>query len=303
MLAAVVVILSAAGNLPAQEQSKPETVASAAAAPVPTPAPAPIKANFNFKNAQPSSILEGLEQLYGVPFVPEVQLTERITISSGQPITLAEAIQLLDSTLRRQGATVRMEGGAVRIMPLSLATTRVEMITLKYADPANVATIIEKLFQSRDMLSESDRKSMNTLSQMLSGADKERLATLSSKIQITAVPYPRLKAVVLRAPDAIIGTIREFIINELDKPEQTAAATEQATPPAPPQPQKTRIYKLNYVPASHVVEMAQKILGITPIIETRTNMLILRTNDYAKFDELADLVNLLDVPDSIQEQT
>lgn len=292
MLAAVTLL--AAGNLQAQDQSKTETAAAPAA---------PVKANFSFKNAQPSSILEGLEQLYGVPFVPEVQLTERITISSGQAVPLAEAIQLLDSALRRQGATVRLEGGAVRIMPLSLAATRVEMITLKYADPANVATIVEKLFQSRDLLSDTDKKNMEAVSQLLSGADKERLALLNSKVQITAVPYPRLKAVVVRAPDAVIGAIREFIVSELDKPNPAAPAVPVAAPAAPPVPQKTRIYKLNYVPAAHVVEMALQILGITPIIETRTNMLILRTNDYSKFDELADLVNLLDVPDSIQEQT
>ena len=96
-----------------------------------TTQPAERTASFNFKNAKADVVLAALEQLFDVQFVSEVPLTERLTIASAGMVNAEAMVALIDVALRRQGAAARREGRLIRIVPVSLATARVEMVTLK----------------------------------------------------------------------------------------------------------------------------------------------------------------------------
>ncbi len=265
--------------------------------------PASDKANFNFKNTPPQAVLEALGQLYGVQFASDVTLTERITISSGGPVSLDEMVTLLDVTLRRQGASARLEGGVVRIVPVSLAAARVEMVHLKHADPTEVAKVVEEIFQTRDLLSATTEYNTELVKTLVGELDQEDVALLTGKMRVTAVPYPRLKAVVIKAPEVVIGTIKQFVVSELDKPLPAKPAAPKPSPPSPPKPVRIELFKLNYVPASYVGDLSEELLGFRPLVESRTNTLILRTDRHERFEQLKEMIQLFDKPESLREET
>lgn len=267
--------------------------------------PSKTKASFNFRNTPAENVLEGLTESFRVQFVPEVPLNDTLTLSSGGPVGVNEMVTLLDLTLRRQGAAARLEGGVVRIVPVSLASARVEMIQLKHADPKEVARIVLDIFQTRDLLQDTNQQNSDLVKKLVGTLDKEELSLLSGKMRISAVPYPRMKAVVIKAPEAAIGTIKQFILTALDKPtpvKPKPSPRPQPTPKAPPAI-KTRMFKVNYVTAQYAHDTARKLINIAPFVEKRTNSLILRTNNYAQFDQLAELLKMIDIPEALREQT
>ena len=103
--------------------------------------PAEKTAAFNFKNAPPKVVLSALEELFGVQFAVETTLQDRLTLASSGKVNAEQMVALLDAALRPQGAAARREGQVVRIVPVSLAAARVEMIVLKHADPKEVAQV------------------------------------------------------------------------------------------------------------------------------------------------------------------
>lgn len=86
-----------------------------------TTQPADKLAGFNFRNAPPEVVLKALEQLYGVQFVTEAPLKQRLSVSSAGKVGAEAMVTLLDASLRRQGVAARREGNLIRIVPVSLA--------------------------------------------------------------------------------------------------------------------------------------------------------------------------------------
>jgi len=274
------------------------------AAPAQT-APA-AKASFNFKNAQSDVLLEALGQLFGVQFVTETPLDRRLTVASAGKVDVEQMVALLDAALRSQGATARQEGKLIRIVPVSLAAARVKMIVLKHSDPKEVAQIVGEIFRTPDLLRETTAQNAELVRKLLAEMEKAGRDMLTGRLRVTAVPYPRLKAVILRAPDVVLPTIERFILTELDKPgppKPQPKPKPKPKPKPPPPPIKEKIYRPSYVQADYIAGVARRIDGISAFAESRINALILRTNKYEEFDKLEKLIKLLDVPESVRQET
>ncbi len=268
-----------------------------------TTRPAEKTAAFNFRNAPAEEVLKALEQLYGVQFLAEVPLKQRITIASAGEVGLEEMVALLDVALRGQGAAARREGNVVRIVPASLAAARVEMIPLQHADPQEVASAVTQLFQTRDLLTEATAQNVELVRKLVAEMDKQGTALLAGQLRVTAMAYPRLKAVIVRAPDAVFPAIKEFILTELDKPAPAAPQPAPPKPQPPPPPMKEKIYRLTYVTADYLANAAQRLEGIAALPESRINAVILRTNKNEQFEQMEKIIKLLDVPESVRQET
>lgn len=263
-------------------------------------------ASFQFNNAPPQAVLDALAQLYGVRFVVEAQPEERLTLASQGKVDTDGMVDLLDATLRREGLTVRREGQVVRVVPITLAAARVEMIVLKHADPKEVAEVINEIFQSRDLLRETTAQNLDLVRRLMGDLDQEQLTLLSGKLKVTAMPYPQLKAVVVRAPDVMMPTIRDFIREELDAAPPSKPKPKPKPKPEPkpkPPPDKRKMYRLDYIEANYLSGAARRLEGISTHVEPRLNALFLETNKYEQFEQLEALIELLDVPDPMRQET
>jgi len=264
------------------------------------------QASFHFKNAPLPVVLTTLEQLFDVQFVTSMKLDEKITINSRGPVSVDGMVELLDAALLSQGAVARRTDNTVRIVPVSLTGAKVEMIVLEHGDPAQVAKVVNDMFQAPDLLREATAQNAAMIERLVAQMEKHGSALLSGQMKVTAVPYPRLKAVILRAPEVSFGVIKKFIQDELDKapPPKPKPPPPKPKPPAPkPKPEKTKIYRLNYAPADYVANSANTLKGISPIVEPRINALILRTNKYEQFEQLEEVIKLLDTPESVEQET
>jgi len=268
--------------------------------------PAGKTAAFHFNNAPPDAVLAALREMFGVQFLKEVELKHRLTLSSDGPVDLEKMVLLLSGALRGQGAAAYLEGNTVRIGPVDVTTARVEMIALKHGDPKQVAEIVNQIFQARDLLRETTAQNAELVRMLMGKLDKDRVGLLAGTLKIEAVAYERLKAVIVRAPEGAMAAVREFILTELDKPSPPAPPKPEPPkpePPKPPPPVKTQLFKLNYVDVGYMANAARNLLGISVYPEQRINTLIFKTNQYEQFEQLAELIALLDVPESVQLQT
>ena len=76
---------------------------------------------LNFKNATLATILEYLSEVAGLVVVMDVEIDGRMTVISRQPMTVQEAISLINSILiEREYAAIRM-GRTLKIVPLEEA--------------------------------------------------------------------------------------------------------------------------------------------------------------------------------------
>ncbi|MFW6061276.1 MAG: secretin N-terminal domain-containing protein, partial [Planctomycetota bacterium] len=312
-VAAVGVLLSLlAGPLAGQEQSDDGEPAS-----------------FRFQEARTTAVLDALEQLYNVRFQTDVDLPQSISIDSRGPADTEEMLRILDTVLRGDGAVTRRQNGLIRIVPLSIGAAKVELIQLRHGDPEQVADIVNEIFSSPDLLREATAQNAELINQLVTELDRHASPLLTGQMEVTAVPYPRTNAVVIRAPEVSLGTIRQFILTQLDQPspkrekteaekkleaelkklneqkkklEQEKKKLEQQAKEEKP-PEKQRIFRLDYVPASYVARTAQQLEQIRPYVEERLNALILRTRDYEQFEKLEDLIELLDIPEAGDKET
>ena len=76
---------------------------------------------LNFQNAPLRSVLDFLSKATGVIVVGEPVLEGRVTVISRQPITLAEAVLLLDTVLRQKGYAAVYTGRNLKIVSLAQA--------------------------------------------------------------------------------------------------------------------------------------------------------------------------------------
>jgi type II secretory pathway component GspD/PulD (secretin) len=265
-----------------------------------------VEASFNFKDAPADVVLSTLEQLFDVQFAVSVKLEPNLSLDSRGVVGIDRMVELVDSSLKPQGAVAQRDGDVVRIAPLSLTAAKVEMIRLKNADPGEVAKVINEMFQTPDLLRETTAQNAEMVRKLMEQLETHASSVLAGQMQVSAVAYPRLKAVIVRAPEISLPLIRQFIVDELDQPGPPTPKPKPKPKPEPkpkPPPDKKRIYRLNYVPANYVADTARKLSKISPYVEPRLNALILTTNKYEQFDQLQELIDLLDIPDSVETET
>ena len=79
---------------------------------------------FNFRDAPLDSILEYLSEVAGLAVVRETTVEGRITLMSRQPLTVAEAVSLLNVALKEKGYAAISMGRTLKIVPLADAKKR-----------------------------------------------------------------------------------------------------------------------------------------------------------------------------------
>jgi general secretion pathway protein D len=81
------------------------------------------KVMLNFKNATLSTILDHLSEVTGIVIVMDVAVEGRLTVISRQPLTLPEAITLINSVLIEKNYAAVMMGRTLKIVPVEQAKT------------------------------------------------------------------------------------------------------------------------------------------------------------------------------------
>ncbi len=166
--------LSVLTTLPveAQPAPRPDTVSdvappeTAAADPAPAPnADADAGMLLNFRDARLQMVLEYLSEEAGLIVINDVELDARINVVNRQPISLDEAIDLLNTLLREVGYTAIRRGRVLRVVSLDRAkledvpvrfgnnpaaiglsdTVITQIIPIRYADADDLASDIESL--------------------------------------------------------------------------------------------------------------------------------------------------------------
>ena len=94
---------------------------------------APSKVSINFKDAPLDTVIDFLSQSLGLAIVKDGVLDGRVTIVSKQPVTQAEAITLVNASLKANGYTAINEG---RILA-SPRTTKPRKATFPFISAVN----------------------------------------------------------------------------------------------------------------------------------------------------------------------
>ena len=322
----VLVIALACSPVRADDATKP------AAEPAPAASPEEQMAGFTFNQMNGEDVLSELSRLYGIPFRASPAIGAPVSLTSKVQVDLATAMILLEAALADQDYVVRREGDEVRAISRSILSTEVESgllrpevkrIILAHSDPKSVAEVVNEVFQTRDVFLilewAAKTKDPEVMRQMLF----DKAGAVKKGLQVKAIAYPALNAVIVKAPREVMEAITTFIKTELDEAEgllkaerakaaaekkrkadaarkaaaAAAAKTTKVKPKAPPA-EVERTFELKYVTAQEMAGLCQTFLKFRPTPVPRTNQLIWRTRKYDQFKQLDDLIGILDVPDA-----
>jgi general secretion pathway protein D len=117
----------AAPSVPAPSAPAPGTAPGAAPGETPPAAPSPPRKplegpiTLNFKDASLRSVLEYLSEAAGLIVVQEATVEGRVTVMSRQPVSVDEAVSLLNTVLKDKGYTAVRIARTLRIVALDQA--------------------------------------------------------------------------------------------------------------------------------------------------------------------------------------
>jgi len=126
------------GEIPIEEPPAAPAVESSEAAPAVEPNPtferpggeisglrgASGKISFNFNNASLDSVVNVIVRASGLKFIRTAPLTGAVTISNLDPVTVDEAIDIVDAILHTQGFAFVRDGDILTIAPIDAAKTQ-----------------------------------------------------------------------------------------------------------------------------------------------------------------------------------
>ena len=101
-------------------ESAPATAAASQPATEPATQPAtngPLR--LNFRDAPLNTVLQYLSEATGLIILETTKVSGRITVTSRQPVSTAEAVALLDTVLKEKGYTALRNGRILRIIPIA----------------------------------------------------------------------------------------------------------------------------------------------------------------------------------------
>ncbi len=126
LLTAVLLSLPADGGR-AQETPNREPAAETKPAPPEAPEPAPAaggELRLNFRNAPLDLVLDYLSEAAGFTIVLETQVKGSIDVWSNHPVSVAEAVDILDGALAKNGYAAIRDGKKLTIVSKADAATR-----------------------------------------------------------------------------------------------------------------------------------------------------------------------------------
>jgi general secretion pathway protein D len=151
---------------------------------------------LNFREAPLSAVLEYLSEYAGLVVLEQASVTGRVTVMSRQPLSVEEAVSLLNTVLADQGFAAVQTGRTLRIVALADAKRMsvpvrsgadpagiepndvviTQVIPLKFADATQVRTDLESLISSTADFSAN--ASSNALIMTDTGANVRRIVEI-----------------------------------------------------------------------------------------------------------------------------
>ena len=233
----------------AQDVTPVQTAAVEDLAPVEEAAPVAVAETaqgilLNFQDAPLSAVLDHLSEVAGLVIVQEASVQGRVSILARQPVSVEEAVSLLNTVLKEQGyAAIRM-GRTLKVVTLTEAKERSipvrsgndpelieptdEMITqvipIRFADAVRLREDISTLVPS--YASMSANASSNSLILTDTGANVRRIVEIVRALDTHMAAVAEVKVFALQYADA---TAAARLINEVFEQEtQTTQGRGQA---------------------------------------------------------------------------
>ncbi|MBN2377627.1 MAG: type II secretion system secretin GspD [Sedimentisphaerales bacterium] len=198
---------------------------------------------LNFKNATLATILEHLSEVAGLVIVMDVEIDGRMTVISRQPMTIQEAISLINSILiERQYAAIRM-GRTLKIVPLEEAKKMnipvrqggnpedvipsdeivTHVIPIRYAKAASLQTQLSPLLPTYANITANVET--NTLVITDTTANIRRMIEIVSAVDTQMSGITDVKVFRLKYSDA---TNIASLINDIFQSDQQSSRTQQS---------------------------------------------------------------------------
>ncbi|MCX6966210.1 MAG: hypothetical protein NTZ46_00245 [Verrucomicrobia bacterium] len=129
--------LPVAGPQVAVEQPTPAPVPTPEAKPTPMPKLAKGEIRLNFQNASLSDVLNYLSETAGFIILQDAPILGNVNVVSKQPVTVEDAIDLLNSVLVDKGYTAIRNGRILKIVPRNGAQKQ-DLPVMTGSDPAQI---------------------------------------------------------------------------------------------------------------------------------------------------------------------
>ena len=197
---------------------------------------------LNFRDAPLDSILEYLSEVAGLAVVRETSVEGRITVMSRQPLTVSEAVILLNVALKEKGYAAITMGRTLKIVPLADAKKR-SIPVRSGNNPAEIEPtdmVVTQIIPVRYLNATQLKQDITPLLP----AYAEIAANVSSNALILTDTEANIRRIVeiVRALDTAVSAVAEIrvfqlqyanatntakLINEMFKAEQPSAQTAQ----------------------------------------------------------------------------
>ncbi|HNS31493.1 MAG TPA: type II secretion system secretin GspD [bacterium] len=204
--------------------------------------PGEKKIRLNFRDASLDSVLEYLSETAGLSVVRETTVEGRITVMSRQPISVNEAVSLLNVALKEKGYAAISMGRILKIVPLADAKKRnipvrsgnnpadieptdmivTQIIPIRYLNVTQLKQDLAPLLPAYAELTAN--VSSNSLILTDTEANIRRIAEIVRALDTAVSAVAEVKVFQLKYANA---TTTARLINEMFKVEQTTARTGQ----------------------------------------------------------------------------
>jgi len=237
----------------AQPPAEPEAVADADAAQPSEPAPAveavalkPGQVLLNFRDATLTTVLNYLSETAGLAVIEEVSVDGRITVFSRQPLSVAEAVSLLNTVLKEKGYAAVRTGRTLTIVTLEEAKRRnipvrsgndpsaiadsdemiTQVIPIRYADAVRLKDDLSTLISPYADLTAN--QSSNALILTDTGANIRRIVQIIQALDTTMSAVTDVRVYQLEYADAMDAA---RLINDVFKVDEGAGGRQSARSP------------------------------------------------------------------------
>ena len=191
------------------EATTGSTTGTATTMPTPQPAEPNAPITMNFKDASLNTVLDYLSEAAGLVIVGDPRVEGRITIVSRRNVSVGEAVDLLDSTLRENGyAAIRVGARNLKIVPIDDAKKEFIPVT-KGVNPEEIEPndrIITQIIPTR---SADAVKLKNDLASLIPPS-ADIAANASSNMLIVTAPQSVVRQVVEIVHAIDVETFRNF---------------------------------------------------------------------------------------------
>lgn len=180
---------------------------------------------MDFRGATLDTVLEYLSEEAGLVIMNDAQLDDRLTLYNRQPITLDQAIEMLNTVLLEHGYTAVRRGQLLKVVPIAQART--QSIPVQYGnDPSQLAETDRIVTQVIPISYAEAEGIAQNLRPLISPQLGEMTANTSSNALIVTDTEANIRRIVqiVRALDQSISQVTEVRVFQL----QYADATETA---------------------------------------------------------------------------